>query len=157
MKTKLLTILTICLFASFLSAQTLVKPEDFKLTALRTYLKEKGYSIMEETADYIEFQAPNKTYFYIDGATTRNFLLLNSHLDIKDKTSQDKIKKLVDEINLEPIVKANYIEEKNKIIIEYYFFISHGFTYETLDRAIGVFCYNVDHIMTSLDKEKILK
>lgn len=154
MKTKLLTVLLMCFFINWATAQTLIKPADFKIEAVGTFLKSKGYEVLEQEAAYIKIANKDKATLFMDVDSGKKFIDLNVNILIKKGVSKDKIDKLVNEINKLAMIKAEYMESQNSINFKYYFWITNGFTNETLEDAVmEFFLYQGDAY--GLDKEKL--
>ncbi|SDQ45703.1 hypothetical protein SAMN05421664_1673 [Chryseobacterium soldanellicola] len=155
MKTKLLTSLLICFFATLFTAQTLVKPADYKLSSTAVLLKGKGYDILEQTETYIKLTNKSKGILYLDLDASKKYILLNVNISLKDGVTRDKIDNLLEEINKLGMIKAEYIENQNSIGFRYYFWITGGFTNETLEDAVAEF-YLYQGDAYALDKENMI-
>jgi hypothetical protein len=155
MKAKLLTTLLICLFANLLTAQTLVKPADFSFSALAEVLKSKGYTILEKEETYIKIADKSKATLFIDIDKDKKYLLFNVNILLNKNAAKDKIDKLITEINHLGMIKSSYLADKNAISFQYYFWITGGFTNETLEDAVmEFFLYQGDAY--GLDKEEVI-
>jgi len=155
MKIKLLTTLLICLFANLFTAQTLVKPADFKMSTTATLLKSKGYDILEQTETYLKLANKNKSVLFVDVDAAKKYLLFNVNISLNEEASKDKIDNLLAEINKLGMVKAEYIDAQHSIGFRYYFWITGGFTNETLEDAVTEF-YLYQGDAYGLDKDKII-
>lgn len=156
MKTKLLTFLLICFFANIITAQKLVKPVDLKVTNLATFLKSKGYIVLEQDETYLKISDAENNQLYIDVDPLKKFIHLNIKISLKEKTKRDKIDKLLTEIKDLDMISARYIESDNSVFFQYFFWMSNGFTYETLEDAImEFFLYQGDSY--NLDEDKIFE
>ncbi|WBV55144.1 hypothetical protein PFY10_12950 [Chryseobacterium daecheongense] len=154
MKTKLLTVLLICFFTHWVTAQTLIKPADFKIAAVGNYLKAKGYDILEQEETFIKIGNKDKATLFMDVDAGKKYINLNVNILLNKGVSKDKIDTLLNEINKLAMIKAEYLPSQNSIGFKYYFWITNGFTYETLEDAVmEFFLYQGDSY--GLDKEKI--
>lgn len=154
MRAKILTVLLISFLANFFTAQTLVKPADFKISAVGTFLKSKGYEILEQEETYIKIANKDKATLFMDVDAGKKFINLNVNILIKKEVSEDKIDNLIRAINQLAMIKAEYIAAQNSINFKYYFWMTNGFTNETLEDAVmEFFLYQGDAY--GLDKEKI--
>ncbi|MCU7614575.1 hypothetical protein N0B16_09025 [Chryseobacterium sp. GMJ5] len=151
---KICIIILLCIFTCSFNAQTLVKPADFKVSGLATHLKNKGYEILEQTETFIKIANTDKATLFIDIDAGKKYLNMNVNILLNKGISRDKIDHLINEINTLEMIKADYLPEQNAVGFQYYFWMTHGFTYETLDDAIlEFFLYQGDAY--ELDKEKI--
>jgi hypothetical protein len=155
MKTKLITTLLICFFVNLFTAQTLVKPADIKMSSIADFLKKKGYTILDQKDTYLKIQDKEKVVLYLDiDEQGKKYIDMNVNILLKKDISKDKIKALLAQINDLAMIKADYMEDQNSIKFQYFFWITNGFTYETLEDAITeFFLYQGDSYQ--LDKEKI--
>jgi hypothetical protein len=154
MRAKLLTVLLIAFFVSSFTAQTLVKPADFKISAVGNFLKSKGYEILEQDEAYIKIANKDKATLFLDVDTGKKFINLNVNILIKKGISKDKIDHLINAINQLAMIKAEYMESQNSINFKYYFWMTNGFTNETLEDAVmEFFLYQGDAY--GLDKDKL--
>jgi hypothetical protein len=154
MRAKLLTVLLIAFFVSSFTAQTLVKPADFKISAVGNFLKGKGYEILEQDEAYIKIANKDKATLFLDVDTGKKFINLNVNILIKKGISKDKIDHLINAINQLAMIKAEYMESQNSINFKYYFWMTNGFTNETLEDAVmEFFLYQGDAY--GLDKDKL--
>lgn len=155
MKTKLLTAFLICFFANLLIAQTLVKPENIKMSSIATLLKSKGYEIAEQDEKFIKLLNQNKSVLYMDLDKDKKYILFNINISLKDGASKSSIDDLINEINTLNMIKAHYLESQNSLAFRYYFWIAGGYTNETLQDAVAeFFLYQGDAY--GLDKDKII-
>lgn len=154
MRAKLLTVLLIAFFVSSFTAQTLVKLADFKISAVGNFLKSKGYEILEQDEAYIKIANKDKATLFLDVDTGKKFINLNVNILIKKGISKDKIDHLINAINQLAMIKAEYMESQNSINFKYYFWMTNGFTNETLEDAVmEFFLYQGDAY--GLDKDKL--
>ncbi|MDH6251538.1 hypothetical protein M2347_001265 [Chryseobacterium sp. H1D6B] len=155
MKAKLLTTLLICFFANLLTAQTLVKPADFSFSAAAEVLKSKGYTILEKEETYIKIADKSKATLFIDIDKDKKYLLFNINILLNKNAAKDKIDTLITEINHLGMIKSAHLADKNAISFQYYFWITGGFTNETLEDAVmEFFLYQGDAY--GLDKDKVI-
>ncbi|MDQ1098276.1 MULTISPECIES: hypothetical protein [Chryseobacterium] len=154
MKTRLFTVLLICFFANFLSAQTLVKPAEIKTSLIADYLRGKGYTIVEQQETYVKIANKEKAVLFMDIDSQKKYINMNVNVLLKEGADKDKIDNLLLGINSLAMVKAGYLPNQNSISFQYFFWITNGFTLETLEDAVAeFFLYQGDAY--SLDKEKI--
>ena len=99
MKTKLTTAFLICFFANLFIAQTLVKPADIKMPSIATFLKSKGYDIVEQTDTFVKLTNSHKSLLYMDLDTDKKYILFNVNISIVTGTSRAKIDSLINQIN----------------------------------------------------------
>ena len=155
MKTKLLTAFLICLFANLFTAQTLVKPAEFKLSSTAALLKTKGYDVLEQTETYLKLANKSKSILFMDVDTAKKYILFNVNISLIEEAGVDKIENLLAEINKLGMVKAEYIDAQNSIGFRYYFWMAGGFTNETLEDAVAEF-YLYQGDAYGLDKDQII-
>jgi hypothetical protein len=154
MKTRFLILLMVGFFANLWTAQTLVKPADFKLSAIASYLKGKGYTILEESPEYIEVKTKNNTDVFLDLDVKKQVIYYSTNILVNTSASKEKIRIYLEKINdVMPIFKAVYVEEKKKVMFEYSFWIKHGFTYESFEDSVSEFGLYIGKAL-DLDKEQ---
>lgn len=158
MKTKFLILLMVGFFANLWTAQTLVKPADFKLSGITSYLKGKGYTIVEETPDYIEVTTKNNADVFLDVDVKKQVIYYSSNILVNTSASKDQIREYVEMVNDKmPMFNVVYVPEKDKVMFQYSFWIKHGFTYESLEDSVAEFGLYIGDAL-NLDKEqKILQ
>lgn len=154
MKTKFLTLLMICFFANIIMAQKVIKPADLKVANLATFLKSKGYNILEQEETYLKISDSGNNHIFIDKDPGNKFLHLNVKILLLDKAKKPQITALLEKINGLDMISARYIESDNSVFFQYFFWTTNGFTYETLEDAVMEFIlYQGDSY--ALDEEKI--
>ena len=154
MKTKFLAFLMICFFANITMAQKVIKPADLKVANLATFLKSKGYNILEQEETFLKISDTGNNNLFIDVDPGNKYLHLNVKILLKAKTKRDKIDKLMTDINGLDMISARYIESDNSVFFQYFFWMTNGFTYETLEDAVMEFLlYQGDSY--ALDEDKI--
>jgi len=154
MKTKLFTTLLICFFVNLFTAQTLVKPADIKMSSIAEFLKGKGYTILEQKDTFIKIENKNKAVLFMDIDEGKKYINLNVNILVKKDANREKIDHLLLDINNLAMIKADYLPSQNSVGFQYFFWITNGFTYETLEDAIiEFFLYQGDAY--GLDKDKI--
>lgn len=158
MKTRFLILLMIGFFAHLWNAQTLVKPADFKLSGVASYLKSKGYTIVEETPEYIEVKTKNNADVFLDVDVKKQVIYYSTNILVNTSASKDKIREYIEMVNDRiPLFSVVYVEEKQKAMFQYSFWIKYGFTYESLEDSLSEFGLYVGDAL-DLDKEqKILQ
>ncbi|GAB0155881.1 hypothetical protein CHRYSEOSP005_11430 [Chryseobacterium sp. Alg-005] len=158
MKTKFLILLMIGFFANLWTAQTLVKPADFKLSGVTSYLKGKGYTIVEENPEYLEVTTKNNADVFLDVDAKNQVIYYSSNILVNTSASKDKIREYIEMVNNKmPMFNVVYVEEKQKAMFQYTFWIKYGFTYESLEDSLSEFGLYVGDAL-DLDKEqKILQ
>lgn len=158
MKTNFLTLLLVGFFANFWTAQTLVKPADFKLSGITSYLKGKGYTILEETPEYIEVKTKNNADVFLDVDVNKQVIYYSSNILVNTSASKDKIREYIEMVNDKmPMFSVVYVPEKQKAMFQYSFWIKYGFTYESFEDSLSEFGLYVGDAL-DLDKEqKILQ
>jgi hypothetical protein len=132
-----------------------VKPADFKMSTTATLLKSKGYDVLEQTETYLKLANKNKSVLFVDVDAAKKYLLFNVNISLNEEASKDKIDNLLAEINKLGMVKAEYIDTQHSIGFRYYFWITGGFTNETLEDAVTEF-YLYQGDAYGLDKDKII-
>ena len=153
MKTKFFFLLMICIFANFLSAQTLVKPADFKLTEIASYLKTSGYKILEQEESFIKISDKQNASMFIDLDSDKKYLLFNVKIMLRKDVKVSQIENLVAQINDLKMIKAKYLSADNTVFFQYYFWIKDGFTKETFnDAVLEFFLYQGDSFALDTDK-----
>lgn len=154
MKTKFLTLLMICFFANIITAQKVIKPADLKVATLASFLKTKGYNILEQKETYLKISDSGNNNVFIDIDPGNKFLHLNVKILLVDKAKRSQIDTLLNKINELDMISARYIESDNSVFFQYFFWTTNGFTYETLEDAVMEFIlYQGDSY--GLDEEKI--
>ncbi|GAA4164018.1 hypothetical protein GCM10022217_33900 [Chryseobacterium ginsenosidimutans] len=155
MKTKLITAFLICFFANLFIAQTVVKPADIKMPSVAAFLKSKGYDIAEQTDTFVKLTNSHKSLLYMDLDTDKRYILFNVNISIITGTSKAKIDSLINEINNLAMIRVSYLESQNSLAFRYYFWVTGGYTNETLEDAVAeFFLYQGDAY--GLDKDKII-
>jgi hypothetical protein len=155
MKTKLITTFLICFFANLFIAQTVVKPADIKMPSVAAFLKSKGYDIAEQTDTFVKLTNSNKSLLYMDLDTDKRYILFNVNISIITGTSKAKIDSLINEINNLGMIRVSYLESQNSLAFRYYFWVTGGYTNETLEDAVAEF-YLYQGDAYGLDKDKII-
>jgi len=155
MKKIIFVLFILCSCVTGLSAQTLVMPKDLKISKIADHLSKKGYKIIEKDETYLKLVDNQNSSMFIDISDDKKSLLLNINILLNKGTSKASIDKLVEKINDLAMIKATYNQEKDAIFFQYSFWISNGFTYETLEDAIvEFFLYQGDSY--ALDEDKII-
>ncbi|WP_417427900.1 hypothetical protein [Halpernia sp.] len=156
MKTKIFTLILIGFITSFISAQTLVKPADFNMKDIASYLKTQNFVINTQTNDYLKITDDQNSSIFIDLAKDKKFLLFNVKILLKKDAKISQIESLLTKINDLDMIKAKYLPADNTVFFKYYFWIDGGFTKETLKDALVEFgLYQGDSY--GLDKDKIFE
>ena len=154
MKTKLTIVLMICFFANFMTAQTMVKTADFTMAKAATILKNKGYTIVEQTDAYVKIKNKENSVLFIDIDDHKKYLYLNTNILLEKSASKEKIDSLIAEINDLNMIKVKYSEKQNSVLFQYFYWITDSFTEESFaDAVLEFFLYQGDSY--GLDKEKI--
>ncbi|AZI66950.1 hypothetical protein EIB71_04350 [Kaistella daneshvariae] len=154
MKTKFTILILFCLFANFFHAQTTVLQSGTTLAALEDYYKKAGYTILDKGDGYLELKQGQKDSFFLDSSSY--FLVFSTNPLLKENISQSKIDALLGRINDGPVVKAIHVPEKRKLLVEYYFPVSKGYTLETL-LDVSSFFQSFAFGVYDKDQEKILE
>lgn len=153
MKTRFLILLLVVFFANLWTAQTLVKPAEFKFSDIASYLKGKGYTVLEETTEYIELKTKNNVDVFLDIDAKKQAIYYSTNILTNTSASRDKIQNYVEKANEIPVIKVVHIEDKQKVMFEYCFWIKYGFTLETFEHALSEFALYVGDAL-GLDKEQ---
>ena len=154
MKTKLITVFLICFFANFYIAQTLIKTADFTMPKAASILKAKGYTIVEQEATFLKIKNKENSVLYIDLDPDKKYLYFNVKILVLKDTKNDKIEKLLGDINNLNMIKAKYESADNSIYFQYFYWITNSFTQESFEDAVlEFFLYQGDSY--GLDKDKI--
>ncbi len=156
MKARIFTFLMICFIANFFTAQTLVKPADFNIKDIASYLKTQNFVIDEIHDNYIKITDNQNSSIFIDISEDKKSLLFNVKILLKKEAKVSEIESLLGKINDLNMIKAKYLSEDNSVFFQYNFWIDKGFTKETLLDAIIEFgLYQGDSF--ALDKAKIFE
>ena len=154
MKTKLTIVLMICFFANFMTAQTMVKTAVFTMAKAATILKNKGYTIVEQTDAYVKIKNKENSVLFIDIDDHKKYLYLNTNILLEKSASKEKIDSLIAEINDLNMIKVKYSEKQNSVLFQYFYWITDSFTEESFaDAVLEFFLFYGDSY--GLDKEKI--
>lgn len=158
MKTRFLILLLVGFFANLWTAQTLVKPADTSLSAISSYLKGKGYTILEKTNEYIELTTKNNYDVFLDIDPKKQAIYYSTNILTNTSASKEQIRNYIEKINdAVPILKAVYVEEKKKVMFEYCFWIKYGFTYETFEDSLSIFSLYIGDAVNFDKEQKILQ
>lgn len=153
MKTKFLTFLLICFFANLITAQKVIKPADLKVATLANFLKTKGYTILEQDETYVKIVDSDKNHLYLDIDPSNKFIAMSIKISLKENVKKAKVDALVAQINDLSMISAKHMDD-NSVYFKYDFWMTHGFTLETLEDAImEFFLYQGDSY--ALDEEKL--
>lgn len=154
MKTKLMTLLLICFFANFITAQTLIKTADFTMEKAATILKNKGYTIVEQTETFLKIKNKENSVLFIDIDDNRKYLYFNTNILLKKTASDEKIQALLLQINDLNMIKAKFSEKQKSVLFQYFYWIDNSFTEESfVDAVLEFYLYQGDSY--GLDKEKL--
>ena len=153
MKTKFLTFLLICFFANLITAQKVIKPADLKAENIANFLKTKGYTILEQDETYVKIVDSDKNHLYLDIDPSNKFIAMSIKISLKENVKKTKVDALVAQINDLSMISAKHMDD-NSVYFKYDFWMTHGFTLETLEDAImEFFLYQGDSY--ALDEEKL--
>ena len=153
MKTKFLTFLLICFFANLITAQKVIKPEDLKVVNIANFLKTKGYTILEQDETYVKIVDSDNNHLYLDIDPSNKFIAMSIKISLKENVKKAKVDALVAQINDLSMISAKHMDD-NSVYFKYDFWMTHGFTLETLEDAImEFFLYQGDSY--ALDEEKL--
>ena len=154
MKTKLMTVLLICFFANFMTAQTMIKTADFNMDKAATILKNKGYTIEEKTDTFVKIKNKEKSTLFIDIDDAKKYLYFNTNIRLKKDANPEKITLLMNEINDLNMIKAKFDEKNKSVLFQYFYWITDSFTEESFaDAVLEFYLYQGDSY--GLDKDKI--
>ena len=154
MKTKLMTVLLICFFANFMTAQTMIKTADFNMEKAATILKNKGYTIEEKTDTFVKIKNKEKSTLFIDIDDAKKYLYFNTNIRLKKDANPEKITLLMNEINDLNMIKAKFDEKNKSVLFQYFYWITDSFTEESFaDAVLEFYLYQGDSY--GLDKDKI--
>ena len=144
-----------CLFAVNFSAQTLVMPKDLKIAKVTDFLEKKGYQIIEKDEAFLKLTDSSNSSLYIDISDDKKSLLLNINILLNKGVSQANVNKFIEKVNDLPMIKGSYNKEKGAVFFQYSFWVSNGFTYESLADAVAeFFLYQGDAY--AFDSDKII-
>jgi len=144
-----------CLFAVSFSAQTLVMPKDLKIAKVADFLEKKGYQIIEKDEAFLKLTDSSNSSLYIDISDDKKSLLLNINILLNKGVSQANVNKFIEKVNDLPMIKGSYNKEKVAVFFQYSFWVSNGFTYESLADAVAeFFLYQGDAY--AFDSDKII-
>ena len=153
MKTKFLTFLLICFFANLITAQKVIKPADLKAENIANFLKTKGYTILEQDETYVKIVDSDKNHLYLDIDPSNKFIAMSIKISLKENVKKAKVDALVAQINDLSMISAKHMDD-NSVYFKYDFWMTHGFTLETLEDSImEFFLYQGDSY--ALDEEKL--
>ena len=153
MKTKILAFLMICFFANLITAQKVIKPADLKVATLANFLKTKGYTILEQDETYVKIVDSDKNHLYLDIDPSNKFIAMSIKISLKENVKKTKVDALIAQINDLDMISAKHMDD-NSVYFNYDFWMTHGFTLETLEDAImEFFLYQGDSY--ALDEEKL--
>lgn len=153
MKNKFLAFLMICFFANMITAQKVIKPADLKVATITNFLKTKGYTILEQDETYVKIIDSNNNNLYLDIDPSNKFIALSIKISLKENVKKAKVDALVAQINDLSMLSAKHMDD-NSVYFKYDFWMTHGFTLETLEDAImEFFLYQGDSY--ALDEEKL--
>ena len=153
MKTKFLTFLLICFFANLITAQKVIKPADLKAENIANFLKTKGYTILEQDETYVKIVDSDKNHLYLDIDPSNKFIAMSIKISLKENVKKTKVDALIAQINDLDMISAKHMDD-NSVYFKYDFWMTHGFTLETLEDAImEFFLYQGDSY--ALDEEKL--
>lgn len=153
MKNKFLAFLMICFFANMITAQKVIKPADLKVATIINFLKTKGYTILEQDETYVKIIDSNNNNLYLDIDPSNKFIALSIKISLKENVKKAKVDALVAQINDLSMLSAKHMDD-NSVYFKYDFWMTHGFTLETLEDAImEFFLYQGDSY--ALDEEKL--
>jgi hypothetical protein len=153
MKTKFLTFLLICFFTNLITAQKVIKPADLKTINIANFLKNKGYTILEQDETYVKIVDSDNNHLYLDIDPSNKFIAMSIKISLKENVKKNKVDALVAKINDLSMLSAKDMDD-NSVYFKYDFWMTHGFTFETLEDAImEFFLYQGDSY--ALDEEKL--
>lgn len=153
MKTKFLTFLLICFFTNLITAQKVIKPADLKAINIANFLKTKGYAILEQDETYVKIVDSDNNHLYLDIDPSNKFIAMSIKISLKENVKKNKVDALVAKINDLSMLSAKHMDD-NSVYFKYDFWMTHGFTFETLEDAImEFFLYQGDSY--ALDEEKL--
>ena len=153
MKTKILAFLMICFFANLITAQKVIKPADLKVATLANFLKTKGYTILEQDETYVKIVDSYKNHLYLDIDPSNKFIAMSIKISLKENVKKTKVDALIAQINDLDMISAKHMDDSS-VYFKYDFWMTHGFTLETLEDAImEFFLYQGDSY--ALDEEKL--
>ena len=156
MKTKLLSVFFICIFLNVFTAQTLIKTADFNMDQAAKILKNKGYTIVEKTDNFIKIKNKEESVLFIDLDEKKKYLYFNTNILLKKSASIEKIEALMLEINDLNMIKVKFSEKQKSVIFQYFYWITDSFTEESfVDAVLEFYLYQGDSY--GLDKEKLFE
>lgn len=136
MRAKIFTLIIIFVMANFAGAQTLVKPADFNLKEIASFLETKNYTIDEVGKNHLKITDQEKSSIFIDISEDKKSLIFNIKILLKKEATLSQIETLLRKVNDLDMIKAKYLPEDNSVFFRYNFWIDKGFTKETLLDAI---------------------
>ena len=156
MKTKLLTVLLICFLANLISAQTMIKTADFTMEKAAAILKNKGYTIVEQSETFLKIKNKENSTLFLDIDANKKYLYLNTNVKLRKSISVDKIAMLRNQINDLNMIKVKYDEKNNSLLFQYFYWITNSFTEESfVDAVLEFYLYQGDSY--KLDTEKLFE
>ena len=160
MKVKNVFLLCALFFSFSVFAQKVIQEKEATPEMIGKFLESKGYKILEKKEKFVKISGKEDQIAYLDfdkkDEVGKKYIYLNDTLNVIDNPNKEKLEKLVKEINNLEMIKARYFEKENVVVFSYYFWITNGFTLETLDDAIQeFFLFQGDAF--ALDTEKLIK
>jgi hypothetical protein len=120
MKTKFLTFLLICFFTNLITAQKVIKPADLKTINIANFLKNKGYTILEQDETYVKIVDSDNNHLYLDIDPSNKFIAMSIKISLKENVKKNKVDALVAKINDLSMLSAKHMDD-NSVYFKYDF------------------------------------
>ncbi len=134
----------------------MVKTADFTMAKAASILKNKGYTVMEQTDTYVKIKNKENSVLFIDLDENKKYLYFNTNILLKKTASEEKIPGLLDEINDLNMIKAKFDKKNKSVLFQYFYWITDSFTEESFaDAVLEFYLYQGDSY--ALDKDKIFE
>lgn len=153
---KLILFSAFLLMSTMVSAQDFVKASEATIENIAQHLQSKKYKIVEKTATFLKIENADGYPLYLDFDKEKKYILFNISDAFTDAATEVKKQVLLDKISKLSMIKGAYFTKSNSVQFEYYFWITGGFSWTTLDDAIEEF-YLYEGDALTLDTDKLFK
>lgn len=153
---KLILFSAFLFISTMVSAQEFVKASDVTVENVAQHLQSKKFKIVEKTATFLKIQNADGNSLYLDFDKNQKYIMFNISNGFTDAATDEKKQVLIDNISKLSMIKGVSFAKSNSVQFEYYFWITGGFSWTTLDDAIEEF-YLYEGDALALDTEKLIK
>lgn len=153
---KFILFFALLLIGTTVSAQDFVKASDVTVENFAKYLQTKKFKILEKTADFLKIESEDGYPLYLDFDKDKKYIMFNINDGLKDTADEQKKQTLLEKISKLKMIKAVYFQKSNTVQFEYYFWVTGGFSWASLEDAINEF-YLYEGDAFNLDTDKIFK